>query len=78
MLIFIWASLSKSIQSPLVNCDPWLVLNIYSFSCVANASFWASMQKAASMILDNRYASTSRLYLSMMATKQRKLRRIKV
>jgi hypothetical protein len=54
MLILIFASLSTSIQSPLVNCDPWTVLNIYGVPCFANASFSASMQNAVSMLFESR------------------------
>jgi hypothetical protein len=48
MLILIFASVSKIIQSPVMNSDPWLVLKMSSVPCFANTFFSAAIQNAAS------------------------------
>ena len=76
MLILILAAFRTSIQSPLVNYDPWSVLNISGVPCFAKASFSASTQNAAPILLESRQARTLRLNQSMIATRYRKPRRI--
>ena len=60
----------------LVNWLPWSVLKISVLPNRARASLRAATQKPASMVFDNRQASTLRLAQSMTATRYRKPFRI--
>jgi hypothetical protein len=62
------ASISTSVKRGLVNWLPWSVLKIVGCPKRAIASWSASMQKSASMVLDSRQASTLRLNQSITAT----------
>ena len=60
---------SSPVNSLLVNWLPWSVLKISGLPYLANASSTASMQNAASMVIDSRYASTLRLCQSTTAAR---------
>ena len=71
MLIWIpWPS-NRPVNSSLVNCEPWSLLNISGFRPNDSASSSASRQKPTSQVFDNRQASTCRLYQSRIATRNR-------
>ena len=55
----------KSIE---VNCEPWSVLKMSGLPCRASASSTASMQNAASRVIDSRQDRTRRLNLLSLST----------
>src|SRR4051812_1556065 len=61
MLMAIPALSSTSVKSELVNREPWSVLKTSGRPCRASASSSASMQNAASRLIDTRQESTRRL-----------------
>ena len=69
MLIRMPSRFSRPVKVSLVNCAPWSVLNISGFSSMESASSSASTQKAVSIVIDTRQASTRRLNQSTTAAR---------
>ena len=78
LLILTFTSVSKSAQSPLVTCDPSSVLYISGAPYFAKVSFNASTQSTASTLLESCQARTLRLNQSMIVTRYRTPRCIKI
>ncbi len=53
------AFFSTAVKLMEVNCDPWSVLTISGLPYQASGSSTASMQKAASIVIDSRHDRTS-------------------
>ena len=67
--IAILAASSLPVNTVLVNCAPWSVLNIRGLPYFCKASFRASTHNELSIVFDSRQASTARLAQSMIATR---------
>ena len=78
LLILSFRSVSTSAQSPLVTCDPSSVLCISGGPYFAKVSFNASTQSTASTLLESCQTRTLRLNQSMIVTRYRTPRRIKI
>jgi hypothetical protein len=57
------------VKASLVNWLPWSVLKISGVPQRCSASSRASMQKAVSIVIDTRQASTRRVYPSITAAR---------